>query len=76
MGAPALEPFPVFTGRIGMRELQAARRLLDQGLELDRIAQRHIIDRAIELEASQGVPHDESCTWWLGAACDCPESRR
>lgn len=70
------QPFPRFDGRIGMRELQTARKLLDQGLELDRVAQRHIVDRAIELEAREGVRHDESCTWWLGAACDCPEADR
>jgi hypothetical protein len=67
----AVEPFPDFNGAIGMRELGHARKLLGQGLSLDRVAMLRIVDRAIELQVRDHFKHDDSCTWWFGADCDC-----
>ena len=68
------EPAPRFDGAIGMRELQHARRLLAQGLELDRAAQASIVQLAIDLAARAEVRHDETCGVWRSQVCDCPEA--
>jgi hypothetical protein len=69
------EPFPDFTGAIGMRELGAARKLLERGLDLPRQAMLRIVDRAIEAVVRENFQHDDSCTWWFGSACDCALSK-
>lgn len=66
-------PTPTFTGSIGIDELQWARHLLAQGLELDRHAQRRIVDFAIGLAARAEVRHDEACGVWRSQACSCAE---
>lgn len=70
---PATEPTPRLNGAIGLRELQHARRLLSQGLELDRVAQSNIVQLALELVSRADVRHDETCGVWRSQICDCPE---
>lgn len=65
--------FPDFKGNIGLPELRAARKLLQQGSELPREAMVRIVDRTIELQVMEHFKHVDGCAWWFGAGCnsDC-----
>lgn len=68
------EPTPNLHGPLTLRELRFARKLLGQGLELDRAAQANLVQFAIDLAARAEVRHDETCGVWRSQGCDCPEA--
>jgi hypothetical protein len=57
-----------------LSDLQFCRKLLDQGVPLEKATVRRVVDHAIELALREPLRHDEQCQTWAGQACDCPES--
>lgn len=54
-------------------ELERCKRLLDQGLDLDRSTVVRIVDEALKHWPRR--KHLDGCAWWRGAACDCDDDK-
>lgn len=52
-------------------ELERVKKMLDQGLDLDRATCVRLVDEALKHWPAR--KHVDGCAWWRGAGCDCPE---